>query len=108
MRVGKDLDLHVASPLDGAFHVDPRLAEGGLNAPLRGREGRLEPLRPGDQRHPDPTPARGGLEHDRIADRVGNLPRRPRAFHRTVGTGQHRHAGASHDPARLRLVAHRP
>ena len=86
--VTQDLDLDVPGPLDGPLDVDRRVAERGPGAPLRGGERRLEPLRPGHERHADAAPAGGGLQHDRIADRVGDLPGRPGARDGPVGPGQ--------------------
>ena len=108
VRVAQHLDLDVPGALDGPLHVDRRVPEGGLGAPRRGGERLLEPLRAEDQRHADPAPAGGGLQHDGIADRVGDLPGRPRAPDGAVRPGQHRDAGPGDDPARLRLLAHRP
>ena len=108
MLVTEDLDFDVAWSLDCPLDVHRRVPECGPGPALRCGERRLQAVWSGDERHTDSATAGRSLQHDRIADRVGHLPRRPRTVDGAVGARQHRDARSGDEPARLRLLAHGP
>ena len=66
--VGEQLDLDVARPLDVALAEDAIVSEGGSRLPARGGERLLELAGRANDSHAASAAARGGLDHERIAD----------------------------------------
>ena len=69
--VAEDLHLDVARVFDELLDVDLGVAEGALGLALRGSHRRRAARRGGDQAHALAASSGGGLEHDRVADGLG-------------------------------------
>ena len=93
MRVGEELDLDVARPLDVALEEHRVVAEPCQRLALRGLDRVVELLGRADDAHPAPAAAGRGLDDQREPD----LLRRAGLDHGDAGLGR--------DPLRLELVA---
>ncbi len=69
--VAEDLHLDVAGALDELLEIDLVLAESGLGLALGLRHLARQILCLADRAHAAPAAAPGGLEHQRVADRLG-------------------------------------
>ena len=108
VRVGEDLYLDVARPLEIALDVDGRVGERGLRAARGRRECRRQIGRPVDAGHADAAPAAGGLEHERKPDLRRHRDGLGGVGDRAGAARHRRHAGRRHEAPGLGLVAHRP
>ena len=104
--IAEDLDLDVPRRLEIALDEEGRRPECGLRPALGGGEGGGQPGRIRDAHHADAAAASGRLEHDGIADPLGDLRRALDGLQRPVTAGDHRDPRGGHEPARLDLVAH--
>ena len=71
VRVAEHLHLDVAGALDQLFQIHLVLAEGGLRLALRLRDVADQRRRVADDAHAAPAAAPRGLQHHRVADRLG-------------------------------------
>jgi hypothetical protein len=104
--IGCDLDLDVARPLQKLFGVNRAVAEGGLCLGRGSLECRGDVAFRVDAAHSLPTPARRGLEQDRITrapPERGELPCVPR---RARHAGHDRNTRPFHQDTARRLRAH--
>ena len=90
--------------LEVALEVEAVVAEARLRLVARLLPEPLEVARRLGLAHPATAAARARLQHDRVADRLGDTERFARRLHRTVGAGNDREAGALHRRARRGLV----
>ncbi|MCY1521139.1 hypothetical protein D9M68_559380 [compost metagenome] len=106
LRIGKDLDLHVARRDHGALQDQFVGAERGrgLGARAGQRDGQRRRL--AHQPHAAPAAARRGLHHQREADRAGLGQQRGVVLGRALVARHARHVGGQHQALGLGLVAH--
>src|SRR5262245_8008512 len=105
--VAEHLDLDMARLLDIFFDEDAIVAEARLGlAPRRGKALANFLGVVGDA-HALAAAAGGGLDHDRIADLLGDLDRLLRIFDNAEMAGNGRDLGLGGELLRLDLVAHR-
>src|SRR5262245_42659886 len=105
-RVTEHLHLDVAGLGQVPLHEERRRAEGRLHPPLCRRVRGAQRRCVGDLDHADAATARGGLEHDRIADLVRGPTCVVERRHRSVAAGHDGHAGPDHLAPGAYLVAH--
>ncbi len=105
-RVGQDLDLDVARPLEGLLEVDPVVAEGALRFAAGSGERALQLVRPAHETQALAPSARGRLEHQGEAEAEGLVPDGREVGHGMQASGDHGHAGFHRQPAGRGLLAH--
>ena len=88
--VGQDLEFDVPTGLDQLLEVEGRVAEGLLRLEGRLGEARLEHPLVVATPHATSAATRRCLQQDRIADLLGQLPRRGDVRQDTVGAGYRR------------------
>ena len=71
MRVGEQLDLHVARPLDEPLEQEPVVAERGAPPRAEPRPAPPAARRPPDDAHPPPAAAGARLDEQRVPDLGG-------------------------------------
>ena len=102
--VDQDLCLDVPDALEVAFEVEAVVTEARLRLAAGLLPEALEVARRLGLAHPAPATARARLQHDRVADGLGDAQRLARRLHRALGAGDDRQPGAPHRRARRRLV----
>ncbi len=108
MAVAEQLHLDVPGALDHLLEIALAAAEGGLGlAPALADLG-LQLARGRDRAHAAPAAAPAGLEHQRVADRLGLARDLGHVVAEHAGRRDHRHAGLNGDLAGRGLVAERP
>jgi hypothetical protein len=105
MRVAQHLDLDMAGALDQLFQIDLVLAEGGAGLALGLRHLAGEIPGRADGAHAASAATPRGLEHDRIADRLGHPGDLIHIVGQRVGGWHDRHADLDGQIARGDLVA---
>ena len=71
--IRQNLHFDMPGPLHQLFDKQARVAEGGLRLALAAVEGGGHVVGRIDDAHAPPAAARRGLEHDRVANRLGRL-----------------------------------
>ena len=107
LRIGDNLELDVAGLFKILLQVHLARAERGLALGASEREQARQLACVAHDPHPLAAAARRRFDQHRITDRLGVRLRIAQL--RDAGAfaaRQHRHAGALHDPARARLIAH--
>jgi hypothetical protein len=105
MGVAEDLHLDMAGALDQLFQIDLVLAEGRAGFFLGDGHLAGKVFRRADDAHAATTAAPACLEHDRVADRVGEPGNLLHVVGQRIGGRHHRHAGFDGKVARRHLVA---
>ena len=91
VSIREDLDLDVARRREVALDVDGGVPEGRPRLGARGAQRPRQILATVDQSHSLPAPAHHGLEHDGIADVLGDSRRVLVVRHGLGGSGHHGH-----------------
>ena len=106
--IGQHLKLNVPRLLDELLHVEVAIAEGVSRLGVCRLEEARQFFFRADDAHAAPASTRGGLEDNRIADRLRPLQRLALTLDHALRPGQDRHLGLFHGHARLFLFAHQP
>ena len=109
MRIRQQLHLDVAGPFETAFQIHAAITEGTRRLGLGAAHGIDQGGGVADDAHALATTTRDGLDHQRIANRSGDVDQGGEtevSCQRPIGAGNDRHTSAHRQATCFGLVAH--